>query len=448
MNLETNNMNKKPLLAGMDQQDIERLLVYHLLNANYKNLAPPNEIQPDLSFNSNSGFWKKIIDWGRAPMKFIQLKKFQITDWFPRTPGIYHTHGAAMAREEAQMFIKEQGNQLIYQPLGKTHMMEGGLGTFRLKPIQLNNEDYWLCTATSDGYCHTGVPVAIPNQIMNSIEINSINFYELTGEIRYLPNSLEKYYLSQNIPQIYILIERVKKISAGERKITVSPLVFFQSTSVKGFIGDNRQDFVTYVNTFAGNNEISAANEWLLNYTNTYNGKIITNYDELSHHFEDAPFSLQKVMGGTLNSNDLEKFNINNATIVCDTINNINSNQTDMSKIEITLGDGNTFNGDFVVAKSIEDSFNKLDKSNVNNELKSVLKELTSAIGSIQSNLEKQDTSNISRDLQTLTTEVTSEAPRKDWINMSLESIKKVAVKVGEIGVPIISLIGKILPLI
>jgi hypothetical protein len=62
-----------------------------------------------------------------------------------------------------------------------------------------------------------------------------------------------------------------------------------------------------------------------------------------------------------------------------------------MSKIEVTLGDGNTFYGDFLIAKSIENSFNKAHEADAPSELKELLKELASTIGKMSENLSEEE---------------------------------------------------------
>src|SRR5262245_19573199 len=59
---------------------------------------------------------------------------------------------------------------VVFTPEGKLSMLQGGIGSIRLKPIRLfNNDWHWLITATSDGVAHAGVPIALPQTIYSRV---------------------------------------------------------------------------------------------------------------------------------------------------------------------------------------------------------------------------------------------------------------------------------------
>jgi hypothetical protein len=116
-------------------------------------------------------------------------------------------------------------------------------------------------------------------------------------------------------------------------------------------------------------------------------------------------------------------------------------------KIEILVEDA-TISGDFVVADSIKDSFNKLVSSNAPNELKDLLKDLSIAVGKMIEALPKDEGKRVARALDTLIDEATSEKPQRRWWEVSIEGVTKAAKSVGEIGKPVLELVGKIVPLL
>lgn len=111
-----------------------------------------------------------------------------------------------------------------------------------------------------------------------------------------------------------------------------------------------------------------------------------------------------------------------------------------MSKIKVTLGDGNTFYGNLVVAKSIENSFNKAAEANVSDELRDLLKQLAGAVGKMSERLPEEEAQRVARALQTLTAEATSQTPDRRWWEVSVDGLKKAAANIGEIGKPVLEI--------
>lgn len=115
---------------------------------------------------------------------------------------------------------------------------------------------------------------------------------------------------------------------------------------------------------------------------------------------------------------------------------------------EITIGDNAQFFGDFVVAKSIENSFNKVIASELSDELKGLLKELSVAVSRIIEHLPKDEAQDVAEDLDTLINQATREKPKRKWWSVSVDGLSKAAEKLGKIGMPVLEIIGKIVPLL
>jgi hypothetical protein len=444
----------KPFVAGLDGRDgryTKKFLYDHLRNANLHQQGSVNNEAKDLQFNSNEQFWESVLSsrYGarnRIGLRWVELNGFQLIDWFPRTPGLYHTPDAGYARHEAEHYVSEQNGILFYEPRGKTHMMQGGIGSVRFKPISIKDNDYWMCTATSDTYCHSGIPIAIPNKLMEKVDFNRL--FKVVGQVRFLPEFLERYLNHMSgIPQIYVEVDNI--IELGNEKKTsvkITPMVFFSAGREMGL--DTKEN-VTYVTCKAdATHELSSAIEWLEWYADRYDGKIITNFDQQEPIFANAPFSLQNVMNGKLDAYALERYHFENANIVCEKIENLHVETMNMTKIEVTLGDGTTIQGDFVVANSIKDSFNKVENANVSNELKSLLKDLAKSVATMSEHLPKEIAGQAARDLETLAAEATSKTPREKWWQLSAEGLTKAAKDIGEIGKPVLELAAKIVAIL
>jgi internalin A len=120
------------------------------------------------------------------------------------------------------------------------------------------------------------------------------------------------------------------------------------------------------------------------------------------------------------------------------------------TKIGTQLNDGSIVYGDVtgVVADKIKNSFNKVDSSNLSDNLKEILKNLTTEVGKISKHLSKEQGEQIANDLQALTNEATSEKPRKKWWELSVEGIKEAAESVGEVGKTALILLKDIIPIL
>ncbi|MCD4811975.1 hypothetical protein K8R14_05285 [bacterium] len=375
----------------------------------------------------------------------MELRHFQIVDWFPRTPGLYHTHKAQEQRMLAEQYVNEENGILFYDPHGKGHMINGGIGSVRFKPIVIQGEDCWLCTATSDEICHSGVPLAIPNYLMRNIDLTKSDLHTVLGQVKFLPEFLEHhfYHMSSRIPQIYVLVDRIGKTNSGRRfSVEITPMVFFEGGNRMGL---ESSENVTYVRCRANSlDELDQAVNWLQWYTNRYNGEIITDFDQQRPLFADVPFSLQNIMDGKIDRYRLRSYHIEHADIICDKVEQIHTEVATMSTIKVDFGDGNIFHGDVVVAEKIKNSFNKADKASVPNDLKDSLKQLAVAVGRMSEALPKDLAKEAARDLETLTTEATSAKPRRQWWELSIEGLKKAAQNVEEIGAPVIKLASAI----
>lgn len=117
-------------------------------------------------------------------------------------------------------------------------------------------------------------------------------------------------------------------------------------------------------------------------------------------------------------------------------------------KIELHIGDGANISGNLVVAKSISNSFNKVDTSDLTHELKELLKELSIEIGKMTEHLSKDEAEEVADDLETLIDKTTCEKPKQKWWSVSINGLTKAAENLGKVGAPVLELIGKIVPLL
>lgn len=422
---------------SLNSRSVRDFLLNHLDNILLK-LRPQTMQAPDLTFDSNQSFWERMIRQGNnIRLHNVQLNNFQIVDWYPRVPGTFFSIGAERIRRQADRSIIREGNSLFYDPYGKSQMIDGGLGSVKFKPFVIDSEYYWLCTATSDSFCHSGIPLFIPNKLFSNIDIASFVQYSISGIIKFLPERIDKTFMHHTgIPRIYLEVDKLKVIDKNSGSpILITPMLYFESRD-DGFSG--RQ--VTYAQCSAGstyNPDLLA--DWFHNYTSRYSGKIITNFDEQTPIFENAAFSLQKVMSGDVSTQVLNTYNISPSYITTEAIH--------MTKISTKIGDNNTIHGNIttgVTTGSI--SYGSIENAS---ELQMALKNLNDSIKLlIAHDTGTTETETITKDIKSINEELGSKVPRKNLIGINLVSIAETAGKLGSAGIKVIEAVNKIGPLV
>lgn len=435
----------KGVMTRLDPEFVTQFFFNHFSMTNLLREANPVNTAPDVSFNSNDEFWHAILHQGVKALSWVELQSFQLCDWFPRSPGLYHTPDARQQRDRARQHLVDENGILHYRPRGKEEMIDGGIGSVRFQPIAIEGDDHWMCTATSDHYCHTGIPLAIPNKLYSNINVRATGSYRIVGQLRFLPPFLGKYFRHYTrIPQLYVQVSELRRLSENGYPIIVTPMVYFETNRERWKQG------VTYVQcTSSDDGEFDRASDWIESYVQRYGSSILTNFDQQRPTFADAPFSLQTVMTNRLDAASVDSLHIYHAEIIKPEIDKIFAEKAHMTtNISVTLGDGTVIHGDMVVANSIKDSFNRADRADTQGEMKETLKQLASAIGKLIEGLDKESAVEVARDLETLTAEATSVAPRKKWWELSIDGITTAAEKVADVGKPVLEVLAKLTPLL
>jgi hypothetical protein len=117
----------------------------------------------------------------------------------------------------------------------------------------------------------------------------------------------------------------------------------------------------------------------------------------------------------------------------------------------IKIGGNARISAPIVIADSIENSFNALAKSNLNEDTKALLEQLLKAIADINKQVKPEQTESaesMARDAESLVNEATNPKPRRKWYEVSMEGLKHAATNIGEVATPVLEIVGKLSPLL
>lgn len=271
--------------------------------------------QTDLEFKaeSNEDAWKQFNQEQLYNTRRVTLEYFHLFEWFPLAPGKFHTAQAASSRTAAEQFrIRSGDGSFYYSPEGKGMMLEGGIGAVRLRPTGIGGQDYYFMSASSNGVCHEGFPVLVPQEFYGQLKQRMLADgavpVVMSGEMKYVPKDAVSFFgNAREFPQLYLHVDNVKILPKPRSEITR----FYVSVAVsfRGEVEGQRGEFVTYC-TFdpASHSSFQEAIDWIDKFyvRGQYKGTVITDFDDAYPHFPDAVFALPALRSGTL---DLDKVN-------------------------------------------------------------------------------------------------------------------------------------------
>jgi hypothetical protein len=455
---------------------------------------------PAWSFSSNEEFWYAVLHERVRASRVVSLNGFHLSEWIPRSPGLFHTPSAAQDRAIAMSRVieapyadelawidhadlprferevyGEQGGlkyMRIFDPYGKMSMLRGGVGCIRLRRHSIDGQPVWFMSASSTLTAHEGVPLAVPDDcyedVIDSLASDGVMYCSsITGTLRYVPDFLGDLYQGPDVPPLYLEVEDLRRGHPPDgdnlSHAMVSVAASFESRSEQ--LGPPGTVWATYVTFFPGvEGSLQLRRDWLrdMYVGERYQGKVISDFDEQVSRFEGAPFALIRVFERTLDADKLPGLVSNNYRMQ-EALHRYGSLNVSFAG-DLVLGGKNVGESTFIniehstihgpVAKTIQDSFNTVSTASADQDLKTVLGELHKAVLTMleeaksKGQLTEEEQAAVARDLESLSNEAVAASPRRKWYQLSAESLKDVAKTLGAIGIPVLELTARVLALL
>lgn len=275
----------------------------------WKSGRPPRLRRAD-AVTSNEEYWDRVRRdrlYEGAP---VRLSGFYLTEWVPLTPGRFFSPGAdstrAMARYHWDTVDPVRGD--VYLPLGKTSMIQGGIGTVRLPPLDVPGGSLRVLGATSDGVCHSGVPLVLGGELYGSV-VSQIRergglMADVSGVMRLIPEVVK-----HHTERLVLDVTDIRP-----RRTPVSPTSVEATACIAFYTSAEREapDAYSYITFRPGlDGALETAVEWLDGYARRFSEddspRIVGDFDAYHDHFPNVEIPLDNVMRGVFDLRKLER---------------------------------------------------------------------------------------------------------------------------------------------
>jgi hypothetical protein len=299
-----NDWDEQGARAFAEARHPKKFIEQHVAPLLYKPTRPADGNTEE--FSSEEQFWEKASSIIFAS---VHLKQFRLSDWFPRTPGVYWSRRGIDARRSTYNSRTTYDRQLgrIFAPQAKMSLIEdGGIGTIRLRPRRIEGSDCWFATAVKGSQCAGGIPLALPQAFLSGGNVTWGDTVNLSGTVRFLQDAAlhdVAAYVHHASP-VMVFVEKVESAAQSHRStipVTITPVALFDQSS-----NESENQYVqhsgfgyTFVQSGSDARQLDSAADWIERYAEKHGGKVVTNFDECSPVLADAPLSYQRLVART-----------------------------------------------------------------------------------------------------------------------------------------------------
>lgn len=337
---------------------------------------------------------------------------------------------------------------VIYDPYGKSKMIEGGIGCVRLKDVSLPDGRTWFMGATSSDAVHEGIPISLTDeQHRRYIEDIARGRFvrDLTARVRLMPAAFEGMYEeATHLPQVYLEIEQ---IDVPPRSRPFEPKGYWVSAAV-GFRSEEHRDslLATYT-TFRNGDERSLKDsvEWLndVYVRKAFGGTVVTDFDQQSRRFAGAVFSLDSLLRKSVDLARARRVvsGLSDGDAVRDLVQFLKSASEVKVETNVTNNNTVTIRGN---AKMRDVNINQGGTVMVDSKIEKLSTELDEAIAKCAPKLPAKQATAMAKDSAALRKKLAAKKRDESGISKSITNLERTATAVGKIGKPILKILGLI----
>lgn len=300
------------LQAAEDYADLPR----------YNRISQENSNGNIHKYDDESHFWDDILghrgnENRLRPHDKVFLKGFAVSQWIPRVPGLFWKNESRLLRQEAFNGLEsyDQGI-LIFDPLGKTMRILGGIGNLRLLP---NSSGRLICASSSGEYWR-GIPILLNEDAWHACaDLYSGSIVDIQGNWELLPH--EQSILigaDKGIPRGCIIVSDITRRGYERQSIPGScaawslyeyrdeNMLLNYSYTYRTFQIDCSGKCNT-IGQYDDNEEIDRASLFIEDYLEHRGGIALTDFDETEPRF-NAFLPVSEVMSQEIDHRKLRSF--------------------------------------------------------------------------------------------------------------------------------------------
>ena len=221
-------------------QDPQTFVRQHVAPLLYERTEGQAFGQPDCHIHDEKHFWTEAAN---QMFSVLHLNGFTITDWFPRTPGLFWSQGAEEVRQNTFPGGHGASPELgeYYLPLAKMALIEqGGIGTIRLGPKRIDNARCWFGTALKGKNCDAGIPLAIPEALFIRSHVRWGQDVDMIGRIRFLEEAgLDQVAAgAHGARPVIVMVEELMPsgLFANKEPISIRPVILFERPQTQNYM--------------------------------------------------------------------------------------------------------------------------------------------------------------------------------------------------------------------
>lgn len=416
----------------------------------------PGENRRNRTYAANEDFWSDLISEQIRSGAVVKLENFNVFEWFPRSPGLFHTAEGCYSRENARLnlytldpvqeaeYIRSRPvNNRIYNLHGKAEMLSGGVGCIRLRDKITDFGRTWFMAASSTLVAHEGIPIGLTDDMyqtyIDDIATHGALSCSLVGRLKFLPDSLLSLYSHYSgVPKFYLMAEEMRPLPSHWASMPVaSGAVTFMkeddanATDYRNFRHEPiAQFFAAYIDFVPGwRGTLDSRLGWLERYVHElHEGTVVTDFDEQTTRFANATFSLDRVLNHRIQRDSVERLVINM---------DYSHNEVHVDRLfarqlelrEITMGDRfeNIGAGAVIVNRSTLDNALNAVSSGAGSEATQALREIARFV-------EESGNEDAAENLNGITEELQRTEPRKARLRAFWQGLTTALPDVAQVG--------------